>query len=85
MRIAQPDVHWQKEHEWPPANSLVMESIVAATRSRTIPDRVRLGEVADAFANGGVAAVEARLHLSRSQAYRLIKLAREQGHIKEAK
>jgi len=85
-QVAMPSTGW-KGHEtgesWPPSNRAVMESIVAATRSRTSIDRSRLADVAEHFTAGGVAGVEHALNVSRSQAYRLIKLAREQGYIEE--
>ena len=68
---------------WPPSNKRVMESIVAATRARVSVDRDRLDEVARLHADGRVHAVEHGLNVSRSQAYRLIKLAREQGLIEQ--
>jgi hypothetical protein len=83
-RTAVPSVGWKRESdEWPPSNAEVMESIVAATRSRTSVDRERLEDVARFHQAGGVLAVEKALNVSRSQAYRLIKLAREAGYIEE--
>jgi hypothetical protein len=83
---AMPAVGWQGYEEgekWPPSNKAIMESIVAATRSRTNIDRERLEDVARFHKAGGVRAVEDALNVSRSQAYRLIKLAGEQGYMKE--
>jgi hypothetical protein len=83
---AMPFTGWDAFEEgetWPPTNKRTMESIVAATRSRVSPDRERLEEVARVHEAGGVRAVEKVLHVSRSQAYRLIKLAREAGYIEE--
>jgi hypothetical protein len=85
QRTAVPAVGWEHAtDEWPPPNAKVMESIVAATRSRTNVDRERLEDVARFHKAGGVRTVEEALNVSRSQAYRLIKLAREQGYIEEA-
>ena len=74
---------YESGETWPPSNKAVMESIVAATRSRTSVDRERLDDVARHYAAGRVAGVQLGLSVSRSQAYRLITLAREQGHIEE--
>ena len=82
QRAAMPAKGWDAFEEgevWPPSNQAVMESIVAATRARVSVDRGRLDDVADAYDRGGVGAVQDVLNVSRSQAYRLIKLARERG------
>jgi len=84
QRAAMPAKGWDAFEEgevWPPSNQAVMESIVAATRARVSVDRGRLDDVADAYDRGGVGAVEAVLKVSRSQAYRLVRLARERGLI----
>ena len=81
-----PGSNWQgftKGEKWPPSNKAVMESIIAATRARTNVDRDGSKTSPRSTKRGGVYAVEEGLHVSRSQAYRLIKLAREQGYIEE--
>ena len=84
--FALPAVGWDgydQGETWPPSNKAVMESIVAATRSRTSVDRERLDDVARHYTAGRIVGVEAALNVSRSQAYRLVKLAREAGLIDE--
>lgn len=85
-QVAVPAVGWkgyERGEAWPPSNRAVMESIVTATRSRTSVDRERLADVARLHRQGRVTAVESGLNVSRSQAYRLIKLAREANLIEE--
>jgi hypothetical protein len=85
-QVAVPVTGWQgfdNGEAWPPSNQAVFDSIVAATRSRTSVDRDRLDDVAKHYEAGRRRGVEEGLNVSRSQAYRLIRLAREQGLIGE--
>jgi hypothetical protein len=59
------------------------ERVVSAVRQREVVGRDRLEEVARLYGLGGVKAVKENLHRSASQAYRLVKLAREQGYLEE--
>jgi hypothetical protein len=57
------------------------EFLARAIRRRTTVDESRLQEVADVYRLAGVSGVERTLYVSRSQAYRLVKQAREAGLI----
>jgi hypothetical protein len=60
-----------------------MESVVAATRARVSVDCDRLEEVSRLYAAAGIRGVQDGLNVSRSQAYRLRRLAVEQRLIEE--
>ena len=74
---------------WQDANAryLMAERIAEAlglpARHRVRVDSARLEDVARLYDEGKVQAVEDGLDLSRSQAYRLIRRAREQAYIEE--
>jgi|GEM_PF-4602413 len=57
------------------------EIIVTAVRRRNAVGDGRLSEVAALYEGGGIGTVEGKLAVSRSQAYRLVKQAREAGHL----
>lgn len=59
------------------------ESVVNALRQRETVDRDRLEEVAKWYHEGGAPRVERELFVSRSQAYRLIRRARDAQLIEE--
>jgi hypothetical protein len=61
----------------------VMERLAGAPRRRSV-DVARLRQVAEAYRAGRAAGVERDCHVSRSQAYRLIALARDAGLLPKA-
>lgn len=62
-----------------PAEPVAVETVVRAVRKRETVTTDRLAEVAHFYELGGVAGIEAVLYVSRGQAYRLVKQAREAG------